>query len=183
MIEDYLVPFSILNWRNFSVQKGEKVLVFSQSLSTLSFIEKCLSKTTVPNSSQIWTKNKHYFRLDGETSASDRGQMIKSFNGHTETGQDCGDCSWVFLLSTKAGCLGINLVSASRVVIMDVCWNPCHDAQAVCRVFRYGQTKQTYIYRLVANNTMEKRMYDRQVSKQVSNSFLSYRIDFDRCLN
>ncbi|KAM6983009.1 helicase ARIP4-like isoform 1-T1 [Tautogolabrus adspersus] len=152
-----------------SVRKGDKLLVFSQSLSTLTVIEDFLAKRPVPPSpnttsrdrpNQTWVRNLNYYRLDGSTTASERERLINQFNDPANTS------AWVFLLSTRAGCLGVNLIGANRVVVFDASWNPCHDAQAVCRVYRYGQKKQCHIYRLVCDFTLEKKIYDRQISKQ-----------------
>ncbi|KAA8593426.1 hypothetical protein FQN60_009542, partial [Etheostoma spectabile] len=150
-----------------SVGRRDKILVFSQSLSTLTVIEDFLSKRPMPKGiassdaqSQNWVRNLNYYRLDGSTSASERERLINQFNDPEN------NTTWVFLLSTRAGCLGVNLIGANRVVVFDASWNPCHDAQAVCRVYRYGQRKPCYIYRLVCDFTLEKKIYDRQVSKQ-----------------
>ncbi|XP_028265315.1 helicase ARIP4-like isoform X2 [Parambassis ranga] len=152
-----------------SVRKGDKLLVFSQSLSTLTVIEDFLAKTPVPPSpntpsrdrpNQNWVRNLNYYRLDGSTTASERERLINQFNDPSNTSV------WLFLLSTRAGCLGVNLIGANRVVVFDASWNPCHDAQAVCRVYRYGQRKPCHIYRLVCDFTLEKKIYDRQISKQ-----------------
>ncbi|KAF3696640.1 Helicase ARIP4 [Channa argus] len=152
-----------------SIRKGDKLLVFSQSLSTLTVIEEFLAKRTVPTSphtsgrdrpNQNWVRNLNYYRLDGSTTASERERLINQFNDPSNTS------AWVFLLSTRAGCLGVNLIGANRVVVFDASWNPCHDAQAVCRVYRYGQRKPCHIYRLVCDFTLEKKIYDRQISKQ-----------------
>ncbi|KAM7095311.1 LOW QUALITY PROTEIN: helicase ARIP4 [Ciconia maguari] len=149
-----------------SVKLGDKILVFSQSLSTLSVIEEFLAKRPMPNPPgsdggvHNWVRNINYYRLDGSTSASERERLINQFNDPSNT------CVWLFLLSTRAGCLGVNLIGANRVVVFDASWNPCHDAQAVCRVYRYGQKKPCHIYRLVSDYTLEKKIYDRQISKQ-----------------
>uniref|UniRef100_A0A2C9JT34 Helicase ARIP4 n=1 Tax=Biomphalaria glabrata TaxID=6526 RepID=A0A2C9JT34_BIOGL len=140
---------------------GDKVLIFSQSLLTLNKIEEFMGKFKVPRMelNENWQRNRTYFRLDGSTSAQDREKLINQFN-------DPESNIWVFLLSTKAGCLGINLVAANRVIVVDASWNPCHDCQAICRVYRFGQIKNSYVYRLITDNTLEKRIYDRQINKQ-----------------
>ena len=72
----------------------------------------------------------------------------------------------VFFLSSKAGGVGLNLVGANRLVLFDPDWNPAADLQAMARVWRDGQKKQVYIYRLLSTGTIEEKIFQRQVTKQ-----------------
>ena len=134
-------------------------------------IEDFLQKRHVPNSNSNWIPGIHYYRLDGSTPAMERERLINSFNAADEAtqmnrGNDTSeDISkpLLFLISTRAGSLGINLTGANRVVIFDASWNPCHDSQAVCRIYRYGQARTSYVYRLVTDGSLERKIYDRQI--------------------
>ncbi|XP_049291487.1 uncharacterized protein LOC125768198 [Anopheles funestus] len=141
-----------------SIRLGDRLLVFSQSLLTLNLIERFLQRNKIPGTENHWSKNSSYFRLDGSTVAQEREKLINEFNSNPNV--------HLFLVSTRAGSLGINLVGANRVVVFDASWNPCHDTQAVCRVYRYGQKKPCFVYRLVMDNCLEKKIYDRQINKQ-----------------
>jgi len=151
---------------------GDKLLVFSQSILSLDLIEEFLEK--VHNENELtkkkndgmddvlgtWVPGKDYYRMDGSTAADTRKIWCKFFN------KESNHRMRLFLISTKAGGLGINLVAANRVIIFDASWNPSHDVQSIFRVFRFGQTKPVYIYRFLAKGTMEEKIYDRQVTKQ-----------------
>jgi hypothetical protein len=77
-----------------------------------------------------------------------------------------GSAAFVFLLSSQAGGVGLNLVSANRLVLLDSAWNPALDRQALARVWRDGQRKHTYIYRLFAAHSMEEKILQRQLLKE-----------------
>lgn len=141
-----------------TIKCGDRLLVFSHSLKTLDVIERFLSERRIPNRSETFRRLTNYFRLDGSTGPTERERFINNFNSNPNI--------VLFLLSTRAGSLGINLIGANRIVVFDASWNPCHDAQAACRIYRFGQKKKCYIYRLVCDNTLEKRIYDRQITKQ-----------------
>lgn len=78
----------------------------------------------------------------------------------------CSSSLQVFLISTRAGGLGLNLVSANRVVIFDPSWNPAIDLQAQDRSFRYGQRRHVTVFRLLAAGSLEELVYTRQIYKQ-----------------
>ena len=91
-----------------------------------------------------------YFRLDGSTSISDRNEMVTNFQSR--------DDIFAFLLSTRAGGLGITLTGADTVIFYDNDWNPTADQQATDRCHRLGQTKPVTVNRLITKGTIEERM-------------------------
>eukprot|EP00063_Salmo_salar_P077523 XP_014052358.1 PREDICTED: transcriptional regulator ATRX-like [Salmo salar] len=153
----------------------DKLLVFSQSLISLDMIEDFLDlankakdngQSSLYKGDGSWIRNIDYYRIDGSTSATSRKKWAEEFNDATnERGR-------LFLISTRAGSLGINLVAANRVIIFDASWNPSYDIQSIFRVYRFGQLKAVFVYRFLAQGTMEEKIYDRQVAKQS----LSFRV-------
>lgn len=129
-------------------KRKQKTLLFSRSTRMLDILQLFLiSKATT------------YLRLDGQTKVDDRLRLVNEFNSPDSNAS-------VFLISTKAGGLGLNLPSATNVVIFDPSWNPAHDCQAQARAYRIGQTKDVQVYRLITLGTIEEMIYVRQIYKQ-----------------
>ncbi|XP_068755461.1 SWI/SNF-related matrix-associated actin-dependent regulator of chromatin subfamily A containing DEAD/H box 1-like [Montipora capricornis] len=118
-------------------EKNCRVLLFSQFTMVMDIIEVYLSD-----------RRHRYLRLDGQTSVVERQSLIDKFN------DDPG--IFIFLLSTKAGGVGINLTSANVVILHDIDFNPYNDKQAEDRCHRVGQTREVTVYRLIAKDTIEE---------------------------
>jgi len=160
---------------------GDKVVVFSQCLKTLDFIETVLQSSDwslhVQSIASLspgrvwgnWRKNAEYLRIDGSISAKERGTLVDHFNenknGGCHTEKNIEENAKAFLISAKAGNVGINLVAANRVILFDSHWNPAMDLQAIYRCYRYGQSKPVYVYRFLTEGTMEEKVYSRSVNK------------------
>lgn len=116
-----------------------KTLIFSQFTIMLNVLE-------------VFCRMRGYkfCRIDGNVSLEVRDKMVKTFYEDEEYN--------IFLLSTRAGGLGLNLVAADRVIIYDIDWNPQNDLQAMDRAYRIGQTKAVTVYRLVTEHSIEERM-------------------------
>jgi len=126
---------------------NHKVLIFSQFLGMLSLIRQELEKQKIP-----------YVYFDGSTSATERERAIQQF-------QNDEDCR-VFLISLKAGGIGLNLTAADYVYIVDPWWNPAVEQQAIDRTHRIGQTKNIFAYRLICKDTIEEKMLILQERKR-----------------
>jgi SNF2 family DNA or RNA helicase len=127
------------------VEKGHKTLVFSQFTSLLAIVREGLDERRIP-----------YAYLDGKT--QDRQARVDRF-------QSDPACP-VFLISLKAGGLGLNLTAAEYVYLLDPWWNPAVEAQAIDRAHRIGQTRPVFAYRLIAANTIEERILELQQKKR-----------------
>ncbi|KAK4456187.1 protein chromatin remodeling 20 [Podospora aff. communis PSN243] len=125
----------------------DKVLVFSHSLVTLDYLENAFKR-----------QKRNYSRLDGQTKISDRQKAIKSFNNDPE--------AEIYLISTTAGGVGLNIYGANRVVIFDFKYTPAEEQQAIGRAYRIGQTKTVFVYWLTTGGTFEAAIHNNAVFKK-----------------
>ncbi|KAG9413917.1 hypothetical protein AC1031_013122 [Aphanomyces cochlioides] len=130
------------------LKKGHKVLIFSQMTRVLDILEDFML-----------LRRYQYCRLDGSTHFNERQRSMDAFN-------DPNGGLQIFLLSTRAGGLGINLTGADTVILYDSDWNPHQDNQAQDRCHRIGQTKDVVVYRLITENSFENRMLQRANAKR-----------------
>ncbi len=127
------------------VEDGHKALVFSQFTSFLDIVRARLDQNKV-----------RYEYLDGAT--TNRQAHVESF----EKDKECK----LFLISLKAGGVGLNLISADYVFLLDPWWNPAVEAQAIDRTHRIGQTRHVFAYRLIAKDTVEEKVLELQEKKR-----------------
>jgi DNA repair and recombination protein RAD54B len=132
----------------------DRVVIVSSSTQCLDLLDRVCVEQSWPTA-----------RLDGSTTANKRQSLVDNFNRG-------GPLSFVFLLSTRAGGVGLNLVGANRLILFDLDWNPANDLQALARVWRDGQKKSVFIYRLVCTGTIEEKMFQRQLAKMALSSLM-----------
>ncbi|XWS23305.1 hypothetical protein CRYUN_Cryun28dG0000600 [Craigia yunnanensis] len=142
----------------------EKVIIFSQYLEPLNLIMDQLKDFFK------WNEGEEIFYMHGKCDIKQRQCLINDFNDPTSKAR-------VLLASTKACSEGINLVGGSRVVLLDVTWNPSVERQAICRAYRLGQKKIVYIYHLISSGTMEGLKCYRQAGKDRLSELLFYSSD------
>ncbi|XP_044054505.1 DNA repair and recombination protein RAD54-like isoform X2 [Siniperca chuatsi] len=131
---------------------SDKVVLVSNYTQTLDLFEKlCRSRRYL------------YVRLDGTMSIKKRAKIVERFN-------NLSNPEFIFMLSSKAGGCGLNLIGANRLVMFDPDWNPANDEQAMARVWRDGQKKTCYIYRLLSTGTIEEKILQRQAHKKALSS-------------
>lgn len=128
-------------------ENGSRVLIFSQMSRLLDILE-----------DYCYLRGYKYCRIDGSTSHEERVEAIDDYNRPDSD-------KFIFLLTTRAGGLGINLVTADTVVLYDSDWNPQADLQAMDRAHRIGQKKQVHVYRFVTENAIEEKVIERAAQK------------------
>merc|ERR1719313_2330221 len=128
-------------------EKGSRVLVFSQMTRLLDILE-----------DYMLFRGHQYCRIDGNTSGVVRQEAIDAYNC------ECSE-KFIFLLSTRAGGLGINLATADTVILYDSDWNPQVDLQAMDRAHRIGQKKEVHVYRFCSENSIEEKVIEKAYKK------------------
>ncbi|ELR24689.1 SNF2 family Nterminal domain containing protein [Acanthamoeba castellanii str. Neff] len=141
--------------------EGHRVLCYSQMTKMIDIMEDYLT-----------FRGYRYIRLDGSSKLSERRDMVEDFQSNSDI--------FVFLLSTRAGGLGINLTSADTVIFYDSDWNPTNDAQAMDRCHRIGQTEDVTVYRLVTTGSIEERILKRAQEKSKIQNLVIAGGAFDR---
>lgn len=129
-------------------ETNDKIVIISNYTQTLDLIEKLCR-----------IRRYGALRLDGTLNIKKRAKLVDQFN-------DPEGEHFIFLLSSKAGGCGLNLIGANRLILMDPDWNPAADQQALARVWRDGQKKDCFVYRLIATGTIEEKIFQRQSMKQ-----------------
>ncbi|KAJ7172386.1 DNA repair protein, SNF2 family [Mycena filopes] len=142
---------------------NDKIVLISNYTQTLDLFEKLC-------------RSKKYgcFRLDGSMTITKRQKLVDQFN-------DPEGKEFIFLLSSKAGGCGINLIGANRLILFDPDWNPAADQQALARVWRDGQKKECFVYRFITTGTIEEKIFQRQANKQaLSSAVVDEKEDIER---
>ena len=134
---------------DFWYSNGDKVLIFSHSVRLLRLLRGLFD---------VYGTKYNFSYLDGSMKYEDRSKAVADFNADPN--------QFVFLISTKAGGVGLNITSANKVVVVDPNWNPAYDLQAQDRAYRIGQTRDVEVFRLVSSGTIEEIVYARQIYKQ-----------------
>merc|ERR1712241_904151 len=124
-------------------EQGSRVLIFTQMTRILDILE-----------DYCWFRQHNYCRIDGQTPHEDRDRQIQEYN-------EPNSSKFIFMLSTRAGGLGINLYTADVVILYDSDWNPQMDLQAMDRAHRIGQKKQVRVFRLVTENTVDEKIVEK----------------------
>ena len=145
-------------------KRGHKILLFSQMTKLLDILEDF-----------CYLRKYKYSRIDGSTSFEDRQEQIDDFNSDPDI--------FIFLLSTRAGGLGLNLTAADTVIIYDSDWNPQQDLQAQDRCHRIGQTKPVVVYRLITANTVDQRVVEVAYEKRRLEKMIIHKEKFKGRLN
>jgi DNA repair and recombination RAD54-like protein len=131
-----------------AMRQNDRIVIVSNYTSTLDLVEQMCEQNN-------WPK----LRLDGTVTSSKRTKLVDTFNDPTSG-------AFAFLLSSKAGGCGINLIGGNRLVLFDPDWNPASDKQAAARIWREGQKKRCFIYRFMSTSTIEEKIIQRQLSKE-----------------